>query len=335
MFCTQCGQLVSDGARFCNHCGAAVVSPATPASPPATAGASVPAPAPAPRATPAPAPTPAPTPEPASAAAPSPRPEPAPSYASAPASTSTPGATAGAASGASAGAGAGGFSSGPAAASAVPSAGAVPAFDPRALAQRLIARAKAILLTPSTEWPVIAGEATTPRAIYLEYVAPMAAIGVLATFIGHSLIGVTVPLFGNIRVPITAGIATVVVSYALTFVAVFVVSWLVDALAPTFDGHKDPLAALKVTAYAYTPAWVAAVLNLLPALAPIAALVGLYGLYLLYTGLPVLMRCPKEKSIGYTIVLVLCAIVMSVVIGSSARSSWAAWVSRASVRPRQ
>jgi hypothetical protein len=38
-------------------------------------------------------------------------------------------------------------------------------------------------------------------------------------------------------------------------------------------------------------------------------------LYLLYLGLPVLMRCPKEKSLGYTVVLILCAIVVSVVIG--------------------
>ncbi|MGH8800051.1 MAG: hypothetical protein ACREX7_07395, partial [Casimicrobiaceae bacterium] len=39
-------------------------------------------------------------------------------------------------------------------------------------------------------------------------------------------------------------------------------------------------------------------------------------LYLLYVGLPVLMRCPKEKSVGYTIVLILCAIVVSVVISA-------------------
>jgi hypothetical protein len=47
----------------------------------------------------------------------------------------------------------------------------------------------------------------------------------------------------------------------------------------------------------------------------LAFIVGLYGLYLLYLGLPVLMRCPKDKSIGYTIVTVLCAIVTAVVIG--------------------
>jgi hypothetical protein len=75
------------------------------------------------------------------------------------------------------------------------------------------------------------------------------------------------------------------------------------------------LRALKVTAYSYTPAWVAGILHIIPALGVLAALAGLYGLYLLYLGLPVLMRCPKDKSVGYTVVLVICAIVISVVIG--------------------
>ncbi len=205
--------------------------------------------------------------------------------------------------------------SAPAAAPGASSAGVAPSFDVNAVAHGLIARAKGILLSPSTEWPLIASEASSARAIYLYYVAPLAAIGVIATFIGHSLVGVSVPLFGTFRVPVAAGLATAIVSYALTFVVVFVVSWLVDALAPTFDGQKDPLAALKVTAYAFTPVWVAGVLSLLPALGVVGVLAGLYGLYLLYSGLPVLMRCPKEKAIWYTLWLAASAIVMSSVIG--------------------
>jgi hypothetical protein len=48
----------------------------------------------------------------------------------------------------------------------------------------------------------------------------------------------------------------------------------------------------------------------------IAALIALYGLYLLYLGLPVLMRSPPDKAIGYTIVVVLCAIVLNLIIGA-------------------
>ena len=45
------------------------------------------------------------------------------------------------------------------------------------------------------------------------------------------------------------------------------------------------------------------------------AILGLYSLYLLYLGLPVLMKSPKEKAFGYTVVVILCGIVLSVIIG--------------------
>jgi len=194
------------------------------------------------------------------------------------------------------------------AASAGPSSAGAPA------ANRLIQRVKAILLTPRTEWPVIAGEATTTQDIYLRYVAPLVAIGVVASFIGHVLIGVPVPLLGTVRLGIGAALTAAIVHFVLTFVAVFVVALIVDALAPTFGGRKDPLAALKVTAYSFTPGWVAAILTILPMLGFLAALLSLYGLYLMYLGLPVLMRAPSDKALGYTVVVVLCAVVLSILV---------------------
>jgi hypothetical protein len=199
-----------------------------------------------------------------------------------------------------------------------PSAAARPdpeAGDAGATPGGLVARVKAILLAPSATWPAIAAEPSSAGAIYGRYVAPLAAIGVIAAFIGHTVIGYDVPLLGHMRTGIVAGLGAAVLGYLMSFVSVFVIAWLADLLAPTFGGQRDPLRALKLTAYSYTPAWVAGILQLVPALGVLALLAGLYGLYLLYLGLPVLMRCPKEKSVGYTIVLILCTIVVSVVIG--------------------
>ncbi|HJU23888.1 MAG TPA: Yip1 family protein [Casimicrobiaceae bacterium] len=194
------------------------------------------------------------------------------------------------------------------------SSGAIP--DAQTLANRLIARVKAILVTPRTEWPVIADETTTAQDIYLRYVAPLVAVDVIATFLGQVLVGVPVPLLGTIRFGFGVALGAAILHFVLTFVVVFVVAMIVDALAPTFGGQKDPLRALKVTAYSFTPAWVAAILLILPSLGFVAAVLGLYGLYLLYLGLPVLMRAPTDKSLGYTVVIVLCAILLSVIIGA-------------------
>jgi hypothetical protein len=189
----------------------------------------------------------------------------------------------------------------------------LPRFD-EAMARGIFARIKGILLSPSTEWPIIAAEPKTSGEIYMGYVLPLVAIGVIATFIGSTVIGVSVPFLGSVRTGIVAGVFAAILGFVFAFVGVWLIAWLVDILAPTFGGQRDSLRALKVTAYSYTPAWVAGIFHLIPMLGVLAIIAGLYGLYLLYLGLPVLMRCPKDKAVGYTVVTVLCAIVAGVIL---------------------
>ena len=70
----------------------------------------------------------------------------------------------------------------------------------------LLERVKNICLTPNTEWPVIAGEATPAGSLITGYVAPLAAIAAAAGFVGGSLIGRTLPFVGTYRVPFVAGV---------------------------------------------------------------------------------------------------------------------------------
>ena len=58
---------------------------------------------------------------------------------------------------------------------------------------KLIARVKGILLTPKTEWPVIAGEPTTVADLYKGYILWLAAIPAVFAFLKMSLIGASVP----------------------------------------------------------------------------------------------------------------------------------------------
>ena len=121
----------------------------------------------------------------------------------------------------------------------------------------------------------------------------------------------SLPFVGTYRTPILAGIGVAVFSFVMAFVGIFILSLIINALAPTFGGEKNPAQAMKVAVYSYTPAWIAGILGIIPALGLIGiVLVSLYGLYLLYLGLPRLMKNPEEKSIGYTAVVVICAIVV-------------------------
>lgn len=180
----------------------------------------------------------------------------------------------------------------------------------------LIDRAKNICLSPKTEWEVIAGENTDNMSLVTGYVLPLAALAAIADFIGGSLIGHSIPFGGGtFRVPVSNGIGLAIFQLIMSVVMVYVLSFIIDALAPSFGAEKNNPQAFKVAVYAYTPGWLAAVFQMIPGLG-ILSILGLYALYLLYLGLPKLMKAPEEKAIGYTVVVVVCAIVLSLIIGA-------------------
>ena len=48
----------------------------------------------------------------------------------------------------------------------------------------------------------------------------------------------------------------------------------------------------------------------------IAFLGVLYGWYLFYLGVPTLKKCPQDKALGYTLLVLLCGILLGIVLGS-------------------
>ena len=175
----------------------------------------------------------------------------------------------------------------------------------------LVDRAKKIIITPKTEWDVIAAETTPTQQLLVGYVLPLSAAAAIASLIGTALfVGMMGGLLGA-RVGIGASVIGAVIHVIMAVVSVFVIGFIVDALAPTFGGQKNMGQALKLTAYSYTPGWVFGLLAIIPFLGWIAALVGgLYGIYVMYLGMPKLMKSPQEKSVPYLIVVIVCAIVL-------------------------
>jgi hypothetical protein len=179
----------------------------------------------------------------------------------------------------------------------------------------MIDRIKNILVTPKTEWSVIEPEQTSTQNLLITYALPLILIGVIAGFVKGSILGTSI-LGATFRTPIMWGVIGAVFGAAMTFVAIFIMSFIVDALAPSFGGQKNFAQAMKVVVYSYTAAWIAAIFQIIPWVGPLLViLISLYSLYLIYLGLPVLMKCPEDKSIGYTAVAVICAIVVTVVLG--------------------
>ncbi|MGU3455294.1 Yip1 family protein [Brevundimonas sp. M1A4_2e] len=177
-----------------------------------------------------------------------------------------------------------------------------PAVDPS-----LVARVKYILTRPKFEWPVIDAESATIKGLFTNYAVILAAIPAVATVVGQIAFG-----HRGLVGPALAG----ALSYVLSLISVYILGMIIDALAPTFGGTKNPVKAMQVAVYSMTPMWVAGVLNIIPTLGWLALLIGLYGFYLMYLGLPVLMKTTVEKALGYTIVVVVAAIILWAIVWS-------------------
>ena len=174
----------------------------------------------------------------------------------------------------------------------------------------LVDRVKGILLSPKEEWPKIGSETATVPSIYSSYIMILAAIGPIAMMLRSMFFG----FFG--------AIVGAIVMYVVALGCTYVMALIVDALATTFGGEKNFVQSLKLAAYASTAVWVAGILHLLGGLAGILILIAaLYSLYTFYLGITVLKKCPQDKAVPYTLVVVVCVVVLFAILGSLVTST--------------
>ena len=176
----------------------------------------------------------------------------------------------------------------------------------------IVDRVKNILLTPKTEWDVIAAEPVNRQQLIVQYVLILAAIPAVLGFLMSLAFA---SFFGGLG--ILWAIVALVWSLAWSIAAVFLFGVIVDALAPSFAAQKNYDQALKVVAYSYTPVWIGSIVAIIPILGWLVLLAAIgYSAYLLYLGLMQVMKSPEDKAPGYTAVSIVIALVIGIVVGS-------------------
>ncbi|MEG3146398.1 Yip1 family protein [Sphingomonas sp. RT2P30] len=175
----------------------------------------------------------------------------------------------------------------------------------------MIERIKRLILSPTAEWQAIDAEPMTAMGIFTSWVVPLAAIGPIAGLIGAQLFG-----FGflgvHYRPSLIGSIETAVIGYVSMLAGIFILALVIDALAPSFGGTKNAVAAMKVAAYSSTAALVVGIVQIMPSLF-FLGLLSCYSLYLMWIGLPLLMKPPADKAVPYFAVsLVACVVVYAV-----------------------
>ena len=167
----------------------------------------------------------------------------------------------------------------------------------------ILQRAKNIIVTPKTEWLVIAAEEPNTAEIFKGYVLPLALIPAIAYVIGLGVIGM------GMMSSFSWGIAMALIQFILAFVGVYISAYVIAFLAPKFGSQQDMGRAVQLVAYSYTPAWVAGILSIVPTLGVLAFVGGIYGLYLMYLGLPHMMKTPQDKIVAYLVVSIIAVVV--------------------------
>jgi len=176
-------------------------------------------------------------------------------------------------------------------------------------------RIKGLLFDPDREWAAIEAEQQSIPEIYRDYVLLLALIPPVASFLGGYFFGFGPSSHEVAHLTFWGGLMRAGLQYALSLPLLFAVAFVLSSLSPHFDGESNDARALALTAYSYTPAWLASLFGLVPGLRWLDIL-GFYGLYVFYHGLPRMLKCPKD----HTDILTLVALVLS--ISAAALHAW-------------
>ena len=168
-----------------------------------------------------------------------------------------------------------------------------------------LARSRAILVDPAAAWRGIEKDVGDPAYLLSRYVAVLALIPALSSFVGATLVGVVTPSGAILRANLIDGLFGAVFSYAASCAIVLLLGLIIDFLAPLFGGRRDFEEAFKLAVYSFTPLWLAGIFLLLPGLR-FLLLTGIYGVYLFWLGAPRLTKMPEQQAANFTLVIVVC-----------------------------
>jgi hypothetical protein len=177
----------------------------------------------------------------------------------------------------------------------------------------IIQRAINILTNPKGEWPRIDAEPATTASLIGGYAIPLSLLPVIGSVIGALLMDRRELAFlgSNMWGYVIVG---AILGLIIGLLILFVMSLIADALAPNFGGVRNQTGALKLLVYSGTATWVAGFFSFIPWIGWLIGLLGFaYAAYLIYLGSIAVMKVPASSAAGYTAVVIVIWIVLSII----------------------
>jgi hypothetical protein len=167
-------------------------------------------------------------------------------------------------------------------------------------------RVKEIILNPLSEWEKIKSENQSTKGILKNYTIPLILLAGCCSIVGSLMFHMS---FFNLSGSLLFASVLVIFLIAL----VYFTAWIINELAGGFGTKKNFDAALRLSAYANTAAYIAIAASVLIPLTGIEillALSGFYSIYLFYTGLTPLLGTPADKKAGLSIASISITVVV-------------------------
>jgi len=177
----------------------------------------------------------------------------------------------------------------------------------------IVQRVTNIMLRPRQEFLVIETEQPNATGLIGGYALVLAMIPALASVIKYGILGYN--FLGLTTRSLGTGIEKGLTNLLASMISVYLLAWVIDELAPSFESPKNFGRSLQLAVYCYTPQWLAGILILFSTKANILIfLISLYAIYLLAIGIPVLKQTPMDKVTGYVSLTIIAMIVTGLLL---------------------
>ncbi|MDE1463947.1 Yip1 family protein [Spartinivicinus poritis] len=154
-----------------------------------------------------------------------------------------------------------------------------------------------LFTTPQQEWRLIRNESNSVSKIYLTHVLLLAAIPAICGYIGFTQVGWSVGTDKLVKLTEANAASMALLGYMAMLAGIFVMGCFIQWMAKTYHANTTLSQTIVFAAYTATPLFLTGLGALLPNVWLNLFLViagASYATYLLYTGIPVMMKVPKE-----------------------------------------
>lgn len=182
-----------------------------------------------------------------------------------------------------------------------------------------------LLAHPQNEWKSIRDERCTVGKCYCSHVLILAAIPVVAWFIGTTQIGWRIGAHDPVKLTSQSALEIALISYAVMLVAVFSLGKAIHWMGQTYGSSQTLPQAIALAAYTATPLWLIGIMLVYPVLW-FNLVIGLpalaYTVYLLYIGVPTMMGVSEERGFLFSSAVLAVGLVMLVGVLAASAILW-------------